>query len=109
MQSIIVKFHGPTDTRGSRFTARCDAGSRTVAIDHAKSMDENADRAARALICKLDWGGLWIRGAIKSDRTYTCLIRTTTPERTLAAEKLATQIDRLGGDSILNVSGGFAQ
>lgn len=35
MQAITTKFHGPTDSRGSRVTARCQARRMTCGWDHA--------------------------------------------------------------------------
>lgn len=55
MQAITTKFHGPTNTRGSRVSAKCNAGRITLSWDHALDSTENHDAAARALIKKLDW------------------------------------------------------
>ena len=56
MQAIITKYHGPTNTKGSRVSARCDAGRVTIPWDDALSSDENHAAAARDLMRHLRWG-----------------------------------------------------
>jgi hypothetical protein len=55
MQAIITTYHGPTNTRGSRITAKCAAGSVSVGYDHALNIDGNHCAAAQALRAKLGW------------------------------------------------------
>lgn len=55
MQAIETRYHGPTDTRGSRISARCEAGRISIPYDHAKSADRNHDAAAVELARKLGW------------------------------------------------------
>ena len=55
MQAILVKYHGPTDTRGTRLTARAEAGRITLPRDYALNVDEDARRAAVVLCEKLGW------------------------------------------------------
>ena len=67
MQSITVKYLGPTNTRGSRFKATHTCGSRSVTrpYDYALSIAENEWRAAKALILELGWHenvSEWVRG-----------------------------------------------
>ena len=75
MQAIRTKYLAPTNTRGARFKASCEAGSITICSSY-----NNADvchlEAAKALMAKLGWdkdsdlvsGGL-------DDGTYAhCLI-----------------------------------
>lgn len=85
MQSIIVKFHGPTETRGSRYIARCDGGSVVMPADHSMNPEGNSDAAARLLMRKLGWhegscevSTLWARGYLNGDAVYTLVNRTTT-------------------------------
>jgi hypothetical protein len=54
-QAITVKFHGPTNTDGARWTARAAAGSRTVGQDYAMGSAANAEAAALALCAKMGW------------------------------------------------------
>lgn len=55
MQAITTRFYGPTNTRGSRIVAKCDAGKLSVSWDHGKGIDENHDAAAAQLAAKLGW------------------------------------------------------
>ena len=55
MQAIITRYIGPTDHRGSRVKACCQAGSVTLGWDDALGPDENHDAAAVALARKLGW------------------------------------------------------
>jgi len=55
MQAIVTKFFGPTNSRGSRVKAKCQAGSVTLSWDHALNLDGNHDAAAQALASKLGW------------------------------------------------------
>jgi hypothetical protein len=56
-QAIVTKFLGPTDTRGSRVKATCEAGSLTLGWDHSLNSEANHRRAAEALCAKLGWTG----------------------------------------------------
>jgi hypothetical protein len=65
MQAIETKYHGPTNFRGSRVSARCEAGSITLPWDHALSGPENHLAACKALLVKLGWlkNHVWIGGS----------------------------------------------
>jgi hypothetical protein len=56
MQAITTTYHGPTNTRGSRITAKADAGRITVSWNHALDAEANHVAAAAALQEKLGWG-----------------------------------------------------
>lgn len=62
-QAIVTKFHGPTNTRGSRISAKAFCGKVFVSYDYALSVQENHAAAARALVAKVGWHGRWIAGA----------------------------------------------
>lgn len=55
MQAIVTKNLGPTNSRGSRVKATAQAGSITIAWDHALNSDGNHEAAALALALKLGW------------------------------------------------------
>jgi hypothetical protein len=61
-QAIATKYHGPTDTKGSRISASCEARRIYVPWDYEHEPAENHRRAAEALARKLDWGGEWRGG-----------------------------------------------
>lgn len=54
-QAIVTKFLGPTNVRGSRVKATCDAGSLTRSWNHALGIEANHRAAAEALRDKLEW------------------------------------------------------
>lgn len=55
MQAIVTKYLSPTNSRGPRIKASCQAGSLTVSYDHELNIDENHERACALLIAKLGW------------------------------------------------------
>lgn len=55
MQAILTRFHGPTNTRGSRISARCDAGKLSIDYPHELSGEACHRKAAEALRDKLGW------------------------------------------------------
>jgi hypothetical protein len=54
-QAIHVRFAGPTDFRGSRYIAKCQAGRKVWHSDHALNPSQNARKAAEALRDHLQW------------------------------------------------------
>lgn len=69
MQAIRVHYLGPTDYRGSRLVATCDAGRLTVPYDYALSGEALYRTAAEALRDKLGWTGHLIGGGL-ADGSY---------------------------------------
>jgi 3-deoxy-D-manno-octulosonate 8-phosphate phosphatase KdsC-like HAD superfamily phosphatase len=64
-QAIIVKYLGPTNTKGSRYKATSASGlSKTLGIDHALNGEENARQAAKALADSLKWKGSMVCGSM---------------------------------------------
>jgi len=56
MQSIVTKFIGPSDIKGARIKATCDAGSVTIPYPHELGEGAAAHaQAAMALVRKLGW------------------------------------------------------
>jgi hypothetical protein len=54
--AIVTKYHGPTETRGSRISADAGEGRRvSISYDHAASNPH--DSAALALCAKMGWEG----------------------------------------------------
>ena len=81
-QSIITKFIGPSNVKGSRVKARCDAKSITVDWDHALNPTENHAAAALQLIAKLNWSGRWAQGSLPNAMggdCFVCLERYNAP------------------------------
>lgn len=64
-QAIATKFVGPSNVRGSRVIASCDAKRIIVSWNHSQSADDNHIAAARKLASELGWSGNWHGGATK--------------------------------------------
>ena len=69
-QAIKTKYHGPTNARGSRLTARCQAKRITVGWAHALSVEANHRAAAMELVRSMGWGGEWYGGALPDGTGY---------------------------------------
>ena len=54
-QAIQTKYHGPTNVRGSRISARVQAGRISLSYDSSKNPDENHRMAAETLAKKFEW------------------------------------------------------
>lgn len=57
MQAIVTKYHGPTNFRGSRVSAKASAGRISIPWDYAKDVEQNHDAAALAFCRKFAWTG----------------------------------------------------
>lgn len=83
MQAIVTKWHGPTNHKGSRVTARCDAGSVTIPWDDALDVMKNHRAAITALVKKLGWPGVWQMGSAPgkgSPHAYVAVCVHMSPE-----------------------------
>ena len=73
MQAIVTKFLPPTEVRGSRVKATCQAKSLTLSWDHGLNPTGNHRRAAEALAAQLEWNGRWIEGGLPDGASvWTC-------------------------------------
>lgn len=70
MQVIITKFHGATNSRGSRISATSSGeGSRVyIHYPHEVGVDEAHSRAAAKLAAKLGWHGRYVQGSFHDGR-----------------------------------------
>jgi hypothetical protein len=64
-QAIITKFISPTNTKGARVKAKCEAGSITLEWDYALNGAQNHTTAAETLKAKLGWTGRLIGGGFE--------------------------------------------
>lgn len=62
-QAIATKYLGPTDHRGARIKATCDAKSITFGWNYELGTVENHAHAARMLATDLGWDGDWYMGS----------------------------------------------
>ena len=51
-QAIITKYHGPTNFRGSRYSAECERGKISVGAEDALNTEQNHVAAADALVAR---------------------------------------------------------
>ncbi len=56
-QAIVTKYLSPTNYRGSRVKATCEAGSVTIGWSSASSTEENHKEAILTLLAKIGWIG----------------------------------------------------
>ena len=72
MMAIRTRFHGPTNTRGSRITASISDGGRTerltVPYDHAAK--DPFEDAAYAMAAKMGWPVTLQGGSYNGDRYW---------------------------------------
>lgn len=63
-QAIVTHYVGPTDYRGARVVARCQAGRVVVSWNYALDVDDNHEAAARKLAVRFGWlvDGIWVVG-----------------------------------------------
>ena len=70
MQAIVTKFIAPSNVKGSRIKATCQAGSATLQWDHALDPYGNHLTAAKALATKYGWDyGEWIGAELPGGAT----------------------------------------
>jgi hypothetical protein len=74
MQTIRTRYHGPSNVKGSRFSAQCEAGRIYVPYNHALNLDENHMEAARQLIAKLGWPGDFAGGCFDGDYYWSPVV-----------------------------------
>ncbi len=72
MKAIVTKYHGATDTRGSRISAKAEGlPSVSVPYPHEFSGEEAHWQAVKALCAKMGWKGRMHAGGNVKDDGYT--------------------------------------
>lgn len=76
MFAILTKYHGPTDTRGARISAKFSVGGGRVSIDYPHELNGEAchEYAARALIARTD-SSFCIVGSADMPRGFVFFVR----------------------------------
>jgi hypothetical protein len=71
MQAIITKYHGATNTRGSRISATAANGAR-VSIGHDSALNSEQNHAAAAIkLCKrIGWKGALMCGSLPAGYVF---------------------------------------
>lgn len=75
-QAIITKYHGPTNTVGSRISATSASGIRVfIPYPHEANTEEAHRRAADKLIAKLGWetDKPYAQGALKTGYAFVAI------------------------------------
>ena len=67
MQAIRTRYFGPTNVRGSRIQAKCEAKTIYLSYDHALNLDENHQAACQKLLSIMDWGSPMVGGTFAND------------------------------------------
>lgn len=75
MKAIITKYHGPTNTRGSRISASDQDGNRiSMSYESDLSSENMHDKVAKALCVKMGWTGhSLVRGGFPDSNVYVML------------------------------------
>jgi hypothetical protein len=55
LQAIVTRYHGPTNHKGARVSARAEAGRVVLPWDYALNTDDNHKAAAQALADRMGW------------------------------------------------------
>lgn len=64
-QAIVTKYHGPTNTRGSRISATTESGIRHYyPYQYELNSEGNHADAAQKMAEHMGWDGTWRGGAI---------------------------------------------
>lgn len=72
MKAIITKYHGPTNTKGSRITASDEDNNRiTISYPYELSGEAVHRKAAEALCAKMGWTGTLVGGSLKNGYVFT--------------------------------------
>ena len=67
-QAIETKYHGPSNVKGARVSARAAGGRVILDWDHALPIVANHTAAAMALATKLDWKANYFHGVAADGR-----------------------------------------
>jgi hypothetical protein len=70
MQAIRTRYHGPTNYRGARISAQCEARSIFVNYDHGLDLEDNHAAAASELVRRMGWAGHYHGGAFAGDHYW---------------------------------------
>lgn len=69
-QAISTRYYGPTNTKGARIKASCDAGTLWCDWLHEMSPFNNHAAAAEDLVQKLGWRGNWVAGSTRDGYVF---------------------------------------
>jgi hypothetical protein len=89
MQAIVTKYLGPTNVRGSRVKATCQARSKTLTWDDSLNSSANHTAAAKALASELGWHyGTWVAGGLPDGSTaWVCTVSAKWDDESFTLER----------------------
>ena len=67
MQAIETKYHGPSNSKGSRISATCQAGRIITNYKDELNLEQNHIAAAVQLCVKLEWNYDFVSGTLKNN------------------------------------------
>ena len=77
MQAIVTRYHGPTNTKGTRYSATSSSGHKVyIHKKYELDEDDNHELAARALMKKLGWAGKIAGGSLKDAHVWVFVTGT---------------------------------
>lgn len=99
-QAIITKYLGPTNSRGSRVKASCEAGSVTIDWNDALDSLENHAAAALALATKLQWTerNQFIPGGLSNGFVFVAVPKVRKVLTNNKGEERIVYFDQVKGD-----------
>jgi len=75
MQTIRTRYLGPTNSKGSRFSAQCEGARVYMPYNYALDAAGNHKAAAQLLIAKLGWPGEYAGGCFGNDYYWSPVVR----------------------------------
>jgi len=71
MKAILTKYHGPTNTRGSKISASDEDGNRIIISYPYELSGEAVHRKAADALCeKMGWQGRLVGGSLKNGYVF---------------------------------------
>lgn len=65
MQTIVTRYHSPTERRGARMSATASGGKRIyIPYPHDAHDDKKHHRAMQAMCDKMGWSGEMVNGTL---------------------------------------------
>ena len=65
MKAIVTKYHGPSNVRGTRYSATAEGGNRVIiSSDDRLGFEANHSSAALELCKRLNWRGELVSGCL---------------------------------------------
>jgi hypothetical protein len=78
MQAIRTRYIGPSNVRGSRIQAKCEARTLYMPYDHALNLEGNHAAACEALLLVMQWSPKRVGGVFAHDYYWISINDTQT-------------------------------